>query len=168
MTGAGPAVAGDPVRFFRIGFQKCGTSAITAFLNRSGIPCIHYDRGRLARRMRENLAQGRRPLEGYERYRAFANMDWAGMDRAGGADFFDGFACQMAHQAGFPHFDRHRSHVRRPRNRVRPVETLEGTESTGREIDRRHRVAVRAGGLEGDDVHHAAVGLHVSGKDGTL
>ena len=101
MTGAGPAVTGDPVRFFQIGFQKCGTSAIAAFLNRSGIPCIHYDRGRLARRMRENLAQGRRPLEGYERYRAFANMDWAGMDRAGGGDFFDGFACHRALDAAY-------------------------------------------------------------------
>ena len=73
-------------RFFQIGFKRCGTSALAAFFERSGIPCVHHDRGRLARRMRENLARGARPLEGYERYRAFTNMDFQDAD-----DHFDGF-----------------------------------------------------------------------------
>ena len=62
--------AGGPTRFFQIGFQRCGTSALAAFFNRCGIACVHHDRGRLALRMRENLATGARPLEGYEHYRA--------------------------------------------------------------------------------------------------
>ena len=66
------SAAGRLARFVRLG----GTSAITVFFNRSGIPCVHHDRGRLARRMRDNLAAGRAPIAGYERYRAFTDMDW--------------------------------------------------------------------------------------------
>ena len=38
--------------------------------------------------MRENIAQGAPPLEGYEHFRAFTNMDYV---EAG--DWFDGFRC---------------------------------------------------------------------------
>ena len=77
----------DPMRFFQIGFKRCGTSALAVFFNRCGLPCIHHDKGRLARRMRENLAAGRAPLEGYDRrYRAFTNMDFQTP-----RDHFDGF-----------------------------------------------------------------------------
>ena len=83
------ATAGDGsvgrIRYFQIGFQKCGTTAIAAFLNRSGIACVHHDYGRLARRMRANLAAGARPLEGYEEYDAFTNMNLAEAE-----DWFDG------------------------------------------------------------------------------
>ena len=76
-----------PPRFFQIGFKRCGTTALWAFFNRCGIPCVHHDRGRLARRMRDNLAAGRPPLEGYDdRYLAFTNMDFQDED-----DRFDGF-----------------------------------------------------------------------------
>ena len=75
---------GEP-RFFQIGFRRCGTSAFAAFFNRSGIPCVQHDHGRLARRMRDNLARGARALEGYEHYRAFTNMDYIAED-----DWFDG------------------------------------------------------------------------------
>ena len=87
MRARGPAFrpAGAPV--FQIGFSRCGTTSIAAFLNRSGIPCVHHDKGRLARRMRANLAAGRRPLEGYdERYRAFTDMTLRTP-----TDHFDGF-----------------------------------------------------------------------------
>ena len=86
--GASSGLSGEPGEFFfQIGFKRCGTTAIAAFFNRCGIPCVHDDRGRLARRMRENLGAGRRPLEGYDRrYRAFANMDFQSP-----ADHFDGF-----------------------------------------------------------------------------
>ena len=80
------ALAGEMTRFFQIGFSKCGTTSLAAFFNRCGIPCVHNDRGRLARRMRENLACGKRALEGYEQYLAFTDLvHWAG------DDWFDGF-----------------------------------------------------------------------------
>ena len=86
---------GEP-RFFQIGFRRCGTSALAAFFNRAGIPCVHHDGGRLARRMRDNLARGARPLEGYERYRAFTNMDYIAED-----DWFDGFRQYRALEAAY-------------------------------------------------------------------
>ena len=74
-------------RFFQIGFRRCGTTALAAFFNRCGIPCVHHDKGRLARRMRDNLAAGRAPLDGYDhRYAAFTNIDFQTP-----TDHFDGF-----------------------------------------------------------------------------
>ncbi|MXZ82057.1 MAG: hypothetical protein F4Z15_12065 [Gammaproteobacteria bacterium] len=78
---------GGRMRIFQIGMQRCGTTSIALFLNRCGIPCIHYDEGRLAKRIRVNLAAGDRPLAGYdERYLAFANMNWNAAD-----DYCDAF-----------------------------------------------------------------------------
>ena len=83
----GGAVTDGRTRIFQIGMQRCGTTSIAVFLERCGIPCIHYDEGRLARRIRANLAAGERPLKGYDhRYRAFANMDWNAAN-----DFCDAF-----------------------------------------------------------------------------
>ena len=85
--GAGSAAdvnAGE--RIFQVGFDRCGTTALAAFLARCGIATVHHDRGRLARRMRDNLAAGRPPLAGYERYRAFANMSFHAP-----RDHFDGY-----------------------------------------------------------------------------
>ena len=71
--------AAQPVRarYFQIGFRRCGTTALAAFFNRCGIPCVHHDGGRLARRMRDNLKAGRAPLDGYDRrYAAVTNIDF--------------------------------------------------------------------------------------------
>ena len=89
------APAGGPL-VFQIGFHRCGTTALAAFFERCGLPCVHYDRGRLARRLRENLAAGRPPLAGYEGYRAFANMQYED-----GADYFDGMAQFRALDAAY-------------------------------------------------------------------
>ena len=83
---AGAAPGPEDIRYFQVGMQRCGTTALAAFFNRCGIACVHHDRGRLARRMRENLAAGARPLEGYEHYRAFTNMNLTAPD-----DWFDAF-----------------------------------------------------------------------------
>ena len=83
---AGATPADGDVRYFQVGFQRCGTTALAAFFEDCGIACVHYDRGRLARRMRDNLAAGARPLEGYEHYRAFTNMNLNEAD-----DYFDAF-----------------------------------------------------------------------------
>lgn len=77
-------------RIFQVGFMHCGTTSLGEFLNRSGIPCIHHDRGRLARRMRDNLRAGRRPLDGYEQWTAFTNMDLREQD--------DGFQGGLHHR----------------------------------------------------------------------
>lgn len=75
------------MRYFQIGMQRCGTTSIALFLERCNIPCVHYDEGRLAKRIRVNIAADARPLAGYDdRYLAFANMNWNAAD-----DYCDAF-----------------------------------------------------------------------------
>ena len=68
-------------RFFQIGFHRCGTTSIHNFFEGNGIPSVHYDRGRLAATMFDNLAQGRFILQGYESYHAFSDMELLTRDR---------------------------------------------------------------------------------------
>lgn len=60
---------------FMIGFNKTGTTSLHEFFCRNGFPSIHWDRGRLARRMVMNCLNDRRILDGYDqRYRVFSDM----------------------------------------------------------------------------------------------
>lgn len=60
---------------FVIGFNKTGTTALHEFFVRNGFPSIHWDKGRLARRMLLNCLDDRPILEGYDRaYRVFSDM----------------------------------------------------------------------------------------------
>ena len=64
-------------KYFQIGMSGCGTTSIGAFFNRSGIPCIDYDDGRLGRRMERNVRDGAPILAGYDhRYDAFTDMKY--------------------------------------------------------------------------------------------
>ena len=82
---------GDSTYYFQIGFNKCGTTSIAAFFNRSGIPCVHFDLGRLGMQMQRNLLDDLPLLTGYDdRYRAFTDMGYAAAD-----DYFDGFKCYL-------------------------------------------------------------------------
>ena len=62
-------------KFFQIGFHRCGTTSIHKFFEANGIPSVHFDRGRLATTMFDNLDKGRYILEGYNQYRAFSDME---------------------------------------------------------------------------------------------
>ena len=68
-------------KFFQIGFHRCGTTSIHKFFEANGIPSVHFDRGRLATTMFDNLAQGRYILSGYESYSAFSDMELLTLDR---------------------------------------------------------------------------------------
>lgn len=62
-------------RIFQIGFNKCGTRSLYRFFQRSGIYSAHFNRGILALRMHQNLAAGRKPLDGnIGRYVAFTDI----------------------------------------------------------------------------------------------
>ena len=61
-------------RYFQIGFHKCGTKALHRFFERSDIPAVHNDGGRLALTLAANLRDGRPLLAGYERFEAFFDM----------------------------------------------------------------------------------------------
>lgn len=62
-------------RIFQIGYNKCGTRSLYRFLQRSGIPSAHFQRGLLAVSVRDNLAAGKKPLAGrIDDYVAFTDM----------------------------------------------------------------------------------------------
>ena len=68
-------------KFFQIGFNRCGTTSIHNFFQANGVPSVHYDGGRLATTMFDNLAQGKHILHGYERYSAFTDMEFLTQER---------------------------------------------------------------------------------------
>lgn len=60
---------------FVIGFNKTGTTSLHEFFERNGFPAIHWDHGRLARRMMLNCLDDRLILDGYDRrFRVFSDM----------------------------------------------------------------------------------------------
>jgi Sulfotransferase domain len=73
---AAPQVNRLPMKIFQIGFNKCGTSTIHHYLSANGIRSLHWDKGRLARRIFTNLANGDELLAGYEEFDAFTDMEF--------------------------------------------------------------------------------------------
>ena len=68
-------------KYFQIGFDRCGTTAIAQFFNQNGIPCIHWDYGRLADTIERNLKESRFILSGYEHFDAFTHMSHIDAER---------------------------------------------------------------------------------------
>ena len=87
-SGRGGSSAGSPERnatraealanlpfIFVIGFNKTATRSLHSFFTRNGFPSVHWDRGKLARRMVENCLNDRPVLDGYDdRFRVFSDM----------------------------------------------------------------------------------------------
>ena len=69
-----------PMKVFQIGFNKCGTSTIHHYLRSNGVSGVHWDDGRLAKRMFANLANGEDLLAGYEDFDAFTDMEYLDND----------------------------------------------------------------------------------------
>jgi hypothetical protein len=65
------------MKIFQIGFNRCGTTSLYNLFRKSGIPSVHWDRGRLAARMKFNYEHNRPILIGYERFRFFSDMETA-------------------------------------------------------------------------------------------
>ncbi len=64
------------MKIFLIGFNKCGTTTIHRYFAANGISSVHWDKGRLARRIFQNLASGDPLLAGYEGFDAFTDMEY--------------------------------------------------------------------------------------------
>jgi len=64
------------MKVFQIGFNRCGTRSIHRYLHANGVRSIHWDEGRLAKRMFTNLASGDDLLAGYEDFDAFTDMEF--------------------------------------------------------------------------------------------
>lgn len=67
-------------RVIFIGLNKCGTSSMHYFCQKSGMSAVHwkfYDRKFIALVMLNNIALGRRPFEGYEHRQVFSDLSYA-------------------------------------------------------------------------------------------
>ena len=64
------------VKIFQIGFNRCGTKTIHDYLCANGLKGVHWDKGRLAKRIFANRDRGRDMISGYEACEVFTDMEW--------------------------------------------------------------------------------------------
>ena len=69
------------MKIFQIGLNRCGTLTLHEFFCANGLKSIHWDKGRLARRIFENLESGEPILSGYEDYDVYTDMAASDPDR---------------------------------------------------------------------------------------
>ena len=67
-----------PGRIFLIGHNKCGTRSFHKLLKSNGYSSIHYDKGRLARRIQANFTFSRPLLDGVDGYCGYTDMALCG------------------------------------------------------------------------------------------
>lgn len=68
------------MKVFQIGFNKCGTRTLANFFEQNGLRCVHWDGGRLAKAMFENLKTGRSLIHGYNDFQVFTDMEYTPSD----------------------------------------------------------------------------------------
>jgi hypothetical protein len=76
LDAGGPGFDAIKPRIFQIGFNKCGTRSFYDFFEGNGIKSVHYKRGDLARGISENLSSGKPPLEGWDKWTGYTDMQW--------------------------------------------------------------------------------------------
>jgi len=62
-------------KLFIIGMNKTATRSLHRLFEASGYASVHWDKGRLARRIETNIRNGVDPISGYESYRVFSDME---------------------------------------------------------------------------------------------
>ena len=73
-----PIQANESQRIFLIGHNKCGTRSFNKLLNKNGYSSIHYDKGRLAKRIQANFILSRPLLDGVDQYCGYTDMELCG------------------------------------------------------------------------------------------
>jgi hypothetical protein len=63
------------MKIFQIGFNRCGTKALTQLFGEHGLPVVHWAKGDLAGRIYFNLLKGRPPVAGLEHVVFFSDME---------------------------------------------------------------------------------------------
>jgi hypothetical protein len=64
------------MKIFQIGFNRCGTRTLHRYFCANGLKGIHFDKGRLARRIFSNQERGRDLLAGYDHFDVFTDMEY--------------------------------------------------------------------------------------------
>jgi hypothetical protein len=83
------------MKIFQIGFNRCGTRTIHDYFAANRIRSVHWDEGRLARRIFANLANGDDLLAGYTYFDVFTDMEWLdGIHHCEAYKLFPYFAAQ--------------------------------------------------------------------------
>ena len=62
-------------RLFIIGMNKTGTRSLHRLFEASGYSSVHWDDGKLAYRIEDNVKAGRDPIEGYDTFQVFSDME---------------------------------------------------------------------------------------------
>ena len=62
-------------KIFIIGFNKTGTTSLHTFFEKNNIRSIHYDQGRIARKIKKNLLSNEPLLKDYDDYQVFSDME---------------------------------------------------------------------------------------------
>ena len=61
-------------KIFVIGPNKCATGSLHQFFKSNGLKSVHWDDGKLAKRMVSNISANMAPITGYEEYDCFSDF----------------------------------------------------------------------------------------------
>ena len=62
-------------KIFIIGFNRTGTRTLHNYFDKNDIPSLHWEYGRLAKRIKYNFLNNRPLLEGYSKYKVYSDME---------------------------------------------------------------------------------------------
>jgi hypothetical protein len=62
-------------KVFIIGFNKTGTRTLHNYFDKNGVPSLHWEYGRLAKRIKYNFENNKPLLEGYSKYKVYGDME---------------------------------------------------------------------------------------------
>lgn len=81
-------------KIFQIGFNRSGTTSLYKWFRSQNIPALHFElpesNRNLALAIHENIRQGKRPLEGFESYSFYSDMEFVSSTLI--TDFYSHFA----------------------------------------------------------------------------
>tara|TARA_R110000868_G_scaffold378996_1_gene644668 strand:- start:314 stop:2431 length:2118 start_codon:yes stop_codon:yes gene_type:complete len=62
-------------KIFQIGFNKCGTTSLHQMFIESGLKSVHWDGGKIAKKIDSNIKQSKSPLNGVNEYDCYIDIE---------------------------------------------------------------------------------------------
>jgi len=66
-----------PYKVFQVGFNKCGTRSLCQLFKQSGYDSVHYQKGRLAKKILQNFLRSRDILSGINKHTFYSDLECA-------------------------------------------------------------------------------------------
>lgn len=63
------------MKVFQIGFNKCATTSLNHMFRQSGMSTVHWDSGKLAKKIRANSIEGKMLLDGIDNYEFYSDLE---------------------------------------------------------------------------------------------